>query len=97
MDRYRSFASGAGGVTLCEPNSAGGCGREAEPKPSTGGRPIRSRNIRTEESRRHQSIRRYTMKNQTQTTLRDRDGPNTYRKTATTIGVIYSNTFAAGK
>jgi hypothetical protein len=37
------------------------------------------------------------MKNQTQTTLRDRDGPNTYPKTATTIGVIYSNTFAAGK
>ena len=37
------------------------------------------------------------MKNQTQTTLRDRDGPNAYRKTATTIGVIYSNTFAAGK
>ena len=29
------------------------------------------------------------MKNQLQTTLRDRDGPPTYRRTATTIGVIY--------
>ena len=29
------------------------------------------------------------MKNQSQTTLRDRDGPPTYRRTATTIGVIY--------
>ena len=29
------------------------------------------------------------MKNQMQTTLHDRDGPHTYRKTATTIGVIY--------
>ena len=36
------------------------------------------------------------MKNQTQTTLHDRDGPNTYRKTATTIGVIYLLGFVVG-
>jgi hypothetical protein len=29
------------------------------------------------------------MNNQMQTTLHDRDGPHTYRKTATTVGVIY--------
>ena len=36
------------------------------------------------------------MTNQTQTTLHDRDGPNTYRKTATTIGVIYLLGFVVG-
>jgi hypothetical protein len=36
------------------------------------------------------------MKNQTQTTLHDPDGPNTYRKTATTIGVIYLLGFVVG-
>jgi hypothetical protein len=36
------------------------------------------------------------MKNQTQTTLHDRDGLNTYRKTATTIGVIYLLGFVVG-
>ena len=36
------------------------------------------------------------MNNQTQTTLHDRDGPNTYRKTATTIGVIYLLGFVVG-
>ena len=36
------------------------------------------------------------MKNQTQTTLHDRDDPNTYRKTATTIGVIYLLGFVVG-
>jgi hypothetical protein len=36
------------------------------------------------------------MKNQTQTTLHDRDGPNTYRKTATTVGVIYLLGFVVG-
>jgi hypothetical protein len=36
------------------------------------------------------------MKNQTQTTLHDRDDPNTYRKTATTVGVIYLLGFVVG-
>jgi hypothetical protein len=36
------------------------------------------------------------MKNQTQTILHDRDGPNTYRKTATAIGVIYILGFVVG-
>ena len=36
------------------------------------------------------------MANQTQTTLHDGDVPNTYRKTATTIGVIYLLGFVVG-
>jgi hypothetical protein len=36
------------------------------------------------------------MANQTQTTRHDRDGPNTYRKTATAIGVIYILGFVVG-
>src|SRR5919206_4183632 len=63
--------------------------REARHQRSRRRRPVRSPDIRTDGSRRHHSIRRHTMNNQTQTTLHDRDGPNTYRKTATTIGVIY--------
>jgi hypothetical protein len=36
------------------------------------------------------------MNNQMQSTLQDRDGPQTYRKTATTVGVIYLLGFVVG-
>jgi hypothetical protein len=45
--------------------------------------------LRANRSRPQHSIRTSTMNNNLQPTLHERDGPRSYRKTATTIGVIY--------